>query len=390
MDPSGARITALSATRFSLPFRNPFATAAGVLTHRHGFIIRLETDTGLVGVGEASPHPTLAATSLGEIEGALERIRPRVLEAPLRIAAPSAAGDVRRASKAIDHWLYDLRPEIPPTLACALEVAAYDAIARLHGVSLSHLIGETCRSRVMVNATLGGVTLDDVVASATAARERGFRCAKLKVGMGPSLAAERERVAVARRALGPDTHLRLDANGAWSSGTAIEMLRVLQEYDLELVEQPVAPGNLAAMHHVRQAVDVPIAADEDVTCIDAARCVLAHDAATVLVIKPMVVGGLTKARRIADLAREHGAGAIVTTTIDSGIGTAAALQLAATLPDTGLAFGLATAELLDADILGQPLIVQHGDMVVPTGPGLGVTLDEKALARWTPDGRDPR
>jgi o-succinylbenzoate synthase len=385
MEPSVVRITALSATRFSLPFRDPFPTAAGVLTHRHGFVIRLETDTGIVGIGEASPHPTVAAASLAEIEVALERIRPRVLDAPLGTLAPSAAGDVRRASKAIDHWLYELRPEIPPTLACALEVAAYDATARLHGVSLAHLIGEPCRSQVVVNATLGGTTLAEVTASAISARERGFRCAKLKVGMGPSRAAEQERVAVARRALGPDMHLRLDANGAWSSSMAIEMLRVLQDYDLELVEQPVAPGNLPAMHHVRQAVDVPIAADEDVTSVDAARRVLAEDAASVLVIKPMVVGGLTRARRIADLAREHGAGAIVTTTIDSGIGTAAALQLAATLPDTGLAFGLATADLLDADIVEQPLVVRHGDMAVPAGPGLGVALDDQALARWTPD-----
>jgi o-succinylbenzoate synthase len=361
-----------------------------VLRHRHGFVIRLETDGGVVGLGEASPHPTVATTSLDEIEAALARVMPRVIGAPLGAPPSSVANAPGRAAHTIDHWLYDLRPDVPPALACGLEIAAYDAAARLQGVGLAGLIGEACRAAVQVNATLGGSTLDDVAEAATAARERGFRCAKLKVGMGPSPAAERERVAVARRALGPDIHLRLDANGAWSASTAIEMLRVLQQYDLELVEQPVAPGNLEAMRHVRQSVDVAIAADEDVTNLDAARRVLAQDAASCLVIKPMVVGGLTRARRIAELARNHGARAILTTTIDSGIGTAATLQLAATLPDTGLAFGLATADLLAADIIDSPLVVRVGDMTVPAGAGLGVVLNEEALRRWVPDRSDSR
>jgi L-alanine-DL-glutamate epimerase-like enolase superfamily enzyme len=206
---------------------------------------------------------------------------------------------------------------------------------------------------------------------------------KLKVGLGPSLAAERERVAIVRRAIGPGVQLRLDANGAWDPDTAIEALCALREYDLELVEQPVPPGNLAAMRRVREAAGVPIAADEDVTDLEAAERVLATGAARLLVVKPMVVGGLVAARRIATLARAYGGGAILTTTIDSGIATAGALHLAVTLPDDGHAFGLATAELLAADIIDSTLAVRGGEIALPAGAGLGVGLDEKELERRT-------
>jgi len=133
------------------------------------------------------------------------------------------------------------------------------------------------------------------------------------------------------------------------------------------------------LRRLRESVGVPIAADEDVTSIDAARKVLDLEAASVLVLKPMVLGGLLRTRRIVELAAERGVSVVVTTTIDSGIGTAAALHLAATLPESGLAFGLATGDLLEGDIAEPALVVRKGEMELPAGPGLGVMLDETKL-----------
>jgi o-succinylbenzoate synthase len=385
-------VSALVATRFCLPLRAPLPTAAGAVTHRRGILIRLATDAGVIGIGEASPYPTLGIAALREVADALERVTRRVVGRTLDVAGAPAPGSP--ATTAIDDWIEELRPDVPPALACALETAAYDAAARLRGVPLAEILGTPCRSRVSVNATLGG-SVPSAAAGATAARERGFRCVKLKVGLGPSLAAERERVAIVRRAIGPGVQLRLDANGAWDPDTAIEALCALREYDLELVEQPVPPGNLAAMRRVREAAGVPIAADEDVTDLEAAERVLATGAARLLVVKPMVVGGLVAARRIATLARAYGGGAILTTTIDSGIATAGALHLAVTLPDDGHAFGLATAELLAADIIDSTLAVRGGEIALPAGAGLGVGLDEKELERrtvadWTETGPGER
>ena len=171
----------------------------------------------------------------------------------------------------------------------------------------------------------------------------------------------------------------MDANGAWSAPEAIETIQALEECDLELVEQPVPPSSLEEMRLVRENVETPIAADEGITDVASAIRLLDAQAAQFLVVKPMVVGGLRTALEIAKLGERCGVAVIVTTTIDSGVGTAAALHLAAALPSDGPACGLATAPLLKASLLARPLAIERGRMHVPAGPGLGVEIDEQSL-----------
>ena len=353
----------LSWTTFRLPLRTAFSTAAGELTQREGLALRLATDVGVVGLGEASPHPTLGAATVREVQEALERMAPSLLGAEVAC-------------------LEGLGPELPPALACAIDVAACDALARARGVSVARLLSDDVRASVPVNATIAAKTEAEAASQAAAAREAGFGCVKLKVGMGQSIEEERRRVAAVREALGPEIALRIDANGAWGVEEAVRAIRALEECGLELVEQPLRPGDLEAMRRVQQAVRTPIAADEDITDLEAARRVLELGAARVLVIKPMVVGGLRPARRIVEMATAAGASVVVTTSIDAGIGTAAALHLAATLPPGSLACGLATGTLLAADIIARPLLARGGRMELPHGPGLGIELDEGELARY--------
>jgi o-succinylbenzoate synthase len=357
------RVTGLSWTTFRLPLSTPFPTAAGEFREREGLILRLASDAGVVGLGEASPHPAQGRTALAEVEEALERLAPSLLGAETE-------------------GLEELRPEVPPVLACAIDVAACDTVARATGVSVARLLSPQVCSAVPVNAVVGTKTDAEAVSQAAAARKGGFACVKLKVGTGRTVEEERRRVAAVRDALGPGITLRLDANGAWRPDEAISIIEALAAYDLEMVEQPVAMGDLEGMAYVRAAVDVPIAADEDVTSVESARRVLEEDAADILVVKPMVVGGLRPARMIVEVAEAIGAPVVVTTTVDTGIGTAAALHLAATLPPGGPACGLATGYLLAADLLARPLAIRRGRMELPDGPGLGVGLDESELARY--------
>lgn len=162
---------------------------------------------------------------------------------------------------------------------------------------------------------------------------------------------------------------------------AVRTIRSLAEFGLEYVEQPVAPGNLKGMARVRRDAGVPIAADEDVAGVEAARRLLETGAVDTLVIKPMVVGGLRPAMEIAAMAGRAGVSVVVTTTVDAGVGTAAALHLAAALSEEGPACGLATGSLLAADIVARSLETREGRTVLPAGPGLGVELDEGALVR---------
>ncbi len=358
------KVTGLSWTAFRLPLLAPFWSAERRITHREGLLLRLTTDADFVGMGETSPHPALGVGGVDEAIEALSRLAPGLLGA-----------DVGRLSAGLPDG-------IPPALACGLETAALDALARARGLPLARLLCDSPRAAVPVNATIAAESGNEAAAAAAAALAAGFRCIKLKVGMAPDLDGERQRTAAVRGALGADVTLRLDANGAWTVEQAVRAIRSLAEFGLEYVEQPLAPGDLSGMARVRRDAGVPIAADEDVTGPAAARGLLEAGAADHFVVKPMVVGGLRAGIEIALAAKNAGLSTIVTTTIDAGVGTAAALHLAAALPEEGPACGLATGSLLAADIVARRLEVREGRIALPEGPGLGVELDERALARY--------
>ena len=385
------KIVALRWTAYRLPYREAFATASAVAQAREGVLLRILTSTGAVGLGDAAPLPERGG-DIGETLALLTDLAPSLIgrdiadEIALPTGGPSAAA-----------------------LACALDTALLDAEARARELSVAALLTADPRLSVPVNATIGAPSLEAAVRQAEAARVAGFPCAKLKAGIAATVVEERERVAAVRAALGPDVRLRVDANGAWDAARAIATLRALADLDIEYVEQPTAPGDfaaLAALAAVAAVSPIPVAADEDVLDLDSARRLLALGAG-ILIAKPIAVGGLRPARRIVELALAAGARAVVTTTIESGVGIAAALHLAASLttPDESTAHGLATGLLLEHDLLLRSIPITAGRMALPKpprpsgersrkrglpAPGLGVAIDESALARYaTAEGAAP-
>ncbi len=364
------RVRDLDWTAFRLPFRGEFATAHATFSHREGVIVQLTTDVGIIGLGEASPLPR---------DG--ERVLPEVL-AMLVSAKTTLLG------KRVDEIETSLRwpgwdCSVTAAVCCALDTAVCDALAQAAGIPVAEFLAPHANRSVVVNATIGASSTTAACKAALQAQAAGFACVKLKVGMTRDIDEEYERVATVRAALGPQIKLRLDANGAWSVEQAIRTIQALTVYGLEFVEQPVRPGDLESMRRVREAVNTPIAADEDITDLDAARRVLRLGAAQILILKPMVIGGLRPTRRIIELAQAAGAAVVVTTTLDAGIGAAATLHLAATLPQGSPACGLATGDLLASDLLSRPLTVNNGRMQLPAGPGLGVELDVAKLQGYS-------
>jgi o-succinylbenzoate synthase len=231
---------------------------------------------------------------------------------------------------------------------------------------------------VAVNALLGGGPLDEVVAAARAARADGFGTIKMKVGAEGSIDELRERVGAVREAIGPGAKLRLDANEAWSIADAPERMRSVWDLDIEYVEQPIpASAGAAAMAELRTKCPVPVAADEAVVSVEAARELVEAGAADVLVVKPSRVGGWRAASAISLLASDVGIPVVLSTLFETGVGISVALMLAAGEPE-GLAHGLATAHLLESDLLKRPLEIRAGRMIVPEA----VELDEEALDRY--------
>jgi L-Ala-D/L-Glu epimerase len=324
-----------SLLRLSIPFRVPFVTSGGVATARELVLLRLEASDGTVGWGEAAPFEPYDGVPL-------ERA----------IAALTGGGGRR-----------------PPQARAAEEIARLDLEARQEGRPLA----EPAKDSLPVNMTLPAGPPEEVAARAREGLSAGYACFKVKVG----LPDDADRVAAVREAVGPWPALRVDANRAWSVEQAVAAIRAMEDHDLEFVEQPCR--SLDDLRQVRGRVSTPIAADESVGSVRAVRRAVELEACDVVNVKLASAGGFKAAREALRVARSHGLGAFLSSTLDGPWGIAAALQLAAA-EDVKLACGLATLELFDARIARTLPAPVRGTLKVPAGPGLGVHAEPDALA----------
>lgn len=234
------------------------------------------------------------------------------------------------------------------------------------------------RDRVAVNVTVPAVDADtahDIVAGS------GCSTAKVKVAQtGQVLVDDLDRVAAVRAALGPEGHVRVDANGAWSLDQARDALPALDRAarGLQYAEQPVA--SVADMARLRRVVDVPLAADESIRRADDPYAVRSLDAADLVVLKVQPLGGVRACLR---LARDLGMPVVVSSALESSIGIAQGVALAAALPGIGLASGLATVRLFADPVTSAPLLPVDGHLpIVRVTPDRLAAVDPALEARW--------
>jgi o-succinylbenzoate synthase len=229
------------------------------------------------------------------------------------------------------------------------------------------------RDAVGVNVTVPAVGPElarEIVAASAC------RTAKVKVAeRGQAELADIERVAAVRDALGPGGRIRVDANGGWDVSQAARMLRRLSSFGLEYAEQPCA--TLAELAALRRLVDVPLAADESIRKASDPAAVRAAGAADIVVLKVAPLGGVRAALRIA---AGCGLPVVVSSAVESSVGLAAGVALAAALPELDYDCGLATMSLLTGDVTDDPLIPVAGMLPVRAG-----VIDAKRLARWECD-----
>ncbi len=246
---------------------------------------------------------------------------------------------------------------------------------------------EPVRDVVPVNVTVPAV--DAETAARIVRASGGCRTAKVKVAEpGQSAAQEADRLAAVREALGPDGAIRVDANAGWDVDTAVDRLRLLDRAagGLEYAEQPVA--SVPDLARVRRATHVPIAADESVRRAEDPFAVVRAEAADVVVLKVQPLGGV---RACLDLAEQIGLPVVVSSALESSIGLAAGVALAAALPDLPYACGLATAQLFTDDVVDTALRPRDGALSVaeafalrPSAERLAATAaDPQTVTRWT-------
>jgi muconate cycloisomerase len=347
---AGARIEAFEVVPFSLRFREPYVTARGRLEERQLALLRLRAD-GAEGVGEAAPLALRGGPALALIVEELDALwRPHLMGEQL-------SGDPEDQVRGV--------AEFSPQARDAVKMALFDLVGKLSDVPVWRLLGATTAGPVRCNATLSAADPETVAENARRWAAQGFQTFKLKAGTDSDVA----QVLAVREAVGSDAQIRVDANGSWSVATAVERLREMAP--LELAEQPVA--TLEEMAALRDRTDVLLAADESVvTPEDAEAAARVCHAATVKLAK---VGGPRAAMRIAEHIPVY-----LSSALDGPVGIAASGHVAQAIDDSGFAHGLATSLLFADTVASRECAVEDGCLHLPAGPGLGVKIDEDALA----------
>jgi L-alanine-DL-glutamate epimerase-like enolase superfamily enzyme len=331
-----------------LPLRVPVLAAWGELRERELLHVRVEFGRGDFGDGEAAPLEPYDGVSIAAVRSALDAY-----------AAVLDRADARTTHAELLAACAAERP-LPQALA-AIDLALWDRAGRRTGFPVAQLIAVEATRSVPVNATLVAKDRAGAAEAAAAAAEAGFRCVKLKVGLGDDAA----RVAAVRAAAGDEMAIRVDANGIWETpDEALANLHALAPAGIELCEEPV--HGVEAMRAVRSRSPVPVAMDEtaaepgapssgaaDAVCLKIARC-----------------GGISAVLRDARAARAAGTKVYVASSFDGPLGTAAGVHAAAGLRASGpVAYcGLATLGAFEG--LEDVLTLRDGEIEVPTGPGL--------------------
>jgi o-succinylbenzoate synthase len=354
------RIASVEVLPYALPFREPYVTAVGSLARREMVLLRLRSDEGLVGLGEAVPLSLRGGTSLAQVAAELTQLgeRDALDEATLRGDALSLSAPARCAA-----------------LTALLDLRGKRAAAEGHAAA-------GASTPVRCNATLIAGDPASVVAAAERWAADGFSTFKLKLGGGDEAATVR----AVREALGPRARIRIDVNGAWDVETAKRTLGELEPYEVELAEQPV-PSLEEAME-VARSTSIPLAGDESIESRGDAERATAMEACRMTGVKLSKVGGPEEAIEIAEVLPAY-----MSSALDGPVGIAAAAQVAATLSEAAegegidLAHGLATQRLFASTVAATECEL-CGDMLhPPSGPGLGVEIDEAALTAHRLDAR---
>ncbi len=334
-------------------------------------IVKVHTDAGIVGLGEATISGLWSGeTQAGTVAAIAEYIAPQLIGTDPR--------NITAARRAMDFVI-----KLNPFTKAAVEMALWDIAGKAVGLPVYQLLGGKVRDRIRIKLV---VWARDVAGSRSMAEghlKLGVSCVKVKTGLDPE--SDIARVRAVREVAGPNIPLTIDSNCGWTIQQAKYCLRQLADVNLLLAEQPIPPGDPAAMAELRRDTPAPIMADESVFTLQDAWLLTLHRAADIFSVYPGKHGGIAATAEIIAVAKAAGLRCTIGSNLELGIGTAAMLHVAAAFPEVDTdAFPADTIGPFyhEADLLTQPLDLGPPYAMVPTGPGLGVELDEAQLKRW--------
>ena len=349
-----------------VPLVRPFRISLGVITHAVSCLVEIETDEGITGYGEGSPGPLITGENLEGTVATIQALKEKLIGMDPR--------DIEAVYTVMNRTV-----AYAGTAKAAIDIACHDILGKSCNLPLYRLLGGLS-SEVETDMTVG---LDEPQVMAERAKahvEAGFNVIKTKVGT--DIESDLARVRAIREAVGDDVKIRLDANQGWHAKEAVKLLDRLNEYDIELVEQPVPRYDFEGLKYVTKYSSVPVMADE--SCWDSkdALKLVSERAVDFINIKLMKCGGLYEAKKIVNIAEAAGVEVMLGCMAEeSGIAINAAAALGAALKNI-TRFDLdASFSLSELPYEGGFTVKDTRHLVLSEKPGLGLAGLKEAMLR---------
>lgn len=369
------KIESIESLILDVPTVRPAKMAFATVEALEITIVRVRSTDGVVGIGEAATIAPAAWSpeSAESVKLLVDRtLGPGLVGEDAR-SIGRLVGKMNRL--AVGNWF----------AKSAVEAALVDLVARTLDVPSAVLLGGAVRDRIRCAWTLAtGDTARDLEEADAMLESGRHRLFKTKVG-AVDLASDIARVAAIRAHLPEDAPLVVDANQAWSETDARRACDAFDDAGVEVLEQPVVAWNLDALRRLRDGSRLTILADESLSTSDSAMAMAKDRVVDAFSLKPNKSGGLFATRDVAAIAAGVGIGCYGGSMLESAVGTAAALQVYSALPELALGCELFCPWLLQENVTQERIRYEDGCVLLPEGPGHGVTLDDEVVARLRRD-----
>jgi L-alanine-DL-glutamate epimerase-like enolase superfamily enzyme len=361
------KICKIEVFKVNVPWRRKYVAFYTTVSEIEHAFVKIYTDDGVMGFGEVTSFLFFTGENTGTIVEVIKQLEP--------VIKGLNPFDLEKIAILIDKTV-----RFNNTAKAAIDFALHDIIGKKIGLNTIYFLGGKCIDKIPLSWSLSIGDPDEVAVEASEMLEKGFGTFNLKIGL--NIDEDVERVRKVRKTIGDKPNIRVDANGAFTPMQAIQIIKRMEEYNLQYVEQPVPGWNIDGMAEVRKHVNVQISADESVFYLHDALDVIKKGAADILSLKVAKMGGIRRTMQIAAVAEAANMPCLMNSSFELDIGVSAAAIVAASSGMVQYSSEITGPMRHHTDIIKKGMEYENGFIIPSMEPGLGIEIDEKKLERY--------
>jgi muconate/chloromuconate cycloisomerase len=355
------KVSAMEMFPLFIPFKRAHKISLGLSEGREILLLKVVTNNGITGFGEAVAHPTFTGETLESLLSSVSYLKDSIVgKNPLNINEVNGLMDKKLYAN------YGAK--------AAIETALFDIMGKYFRVPVFDLLGGRMKEKLPLSRSISQSDLKKDIDDAREFIREGYRILKIKVGV-LNINQDIQRVRAVREAVGPDVSLRVDANQGWNVPEALRFIEQVRDCGLEFVEQPVPKWDLEGLAYLRSKSSIPILADESATTEHDVLELIRRKAADFISFKVLKCGGIMRARRIQALADSAGIQCYLGSQIETGVGTSASLHFALSTESFNYGGEIYGPIFFKASIEKKRIRIENGFIYPSDEPGLGVEPD---------------